>query len=331
MTSMLRLVGLVKIFLAEWLAMFLLGTCAGQALAVHGARGCPPGGRLDWSFYLAALLGLLAAGWLLHRIFFPVEIEETYTPPLKAGPVIVPNPTIAPVRFSFCSTHPAYVLIDALTVAGALALWATAPASMGCSFVSEWASARAAVGLALLFPVVRLLSWYVLGRQASPAATLGVFRPVLVFYGILAAPLLLAAHLFLGARHARAAAPVVDDKSFAGGLAAHPELAGPIVHVKGTRGRARAERCECRGPRGNDCGYAEVLLDLGAGGEVVVQARASEVLFLLDKSDGKPAGQPDDAFGRLSALPDPKKKLCGRAAYGPPPAAGRALLEIEYP
>lgn len=331
MISWLRVVGLVKIGLAEFLAVSMLATTFGALAVARGARGCPPQGKhLDGSFYLGIVIGLLALAWLLFRMIRPVEVEDTYTPSLKLGPVAVPNPTIAPMRYKFCSTHPSYVLIDLLLVFGAWMVLDGTPATTGCTLLYQWGISRAALPVALLFPLVRLACWYLLGLRLSEQAQVGAWKPVLLVFAVLLAPLALWGHLALKERRVRAATPLVDATTLAGGLKAHAELIGPIVRVKGARLLDSAARCECRGASKDDCGRAEMLLDLGAGGEVVVQARASEVMFLLEKSEGK-KGQPDEAFGRLSPLPNPTKKHCGAKLFGPPPPAGRALLEIEYP
>lgn len=67
------------------------------------------------------------------------------------------------------------------------------------------------------------------------------------------------------------------------------------------------------------------MLDLGAGGEVLIRTTyAGGVRELAALTEGR-IGEVFVKNGRLHKLPNAKAKLC--SDYGAPPPAGRALLE----
>lgn len=337
MNSMQRLASVVKLAVAAWIAMFCLAAVAADLLVLRGAHGCPPEPRHTGAvLYFALPLGLYLYAWSLHRILVPRLALEEHQPTLEVGPLIVPNPQLPPREYTFCTTHPSYLLLDLVTVIGGYVLFALAPETVGCGKAWEWARGRAALGIALSLPVVRLLSWYVLGRRPPAGSTAGAWKPVALFLTILLVPLVLGAGPILRTWRGQRSAPVVDAANFGGGRAAHPELLGQIVRVHGTCVGEQPVRCRCGGPSGTDCAQTEVLLDLGAGGQVLVQALSDPEDVALEARGC--TGRALTLFGRLHAVPEVTPTSPGIGTprlpcrdYGPPPAAGRVLVVTELP
>ncbi len=128
--------------------------------------------------------------------------------------------------------------------------------------------------------------------------------------------------------------PVVNEKTFKGGLDKHPEFRGKIVRVQGKLVREIAQ-CGLFGkdPKEVPYPYGTVLLDMGKrNGQIMVQARrASEVRDLKVEAANR-MNRIFEAFGRLSKLPNPDKKMiCGIGKAKTSQKGGLALLEIEMP
>lgn len=337
MSSMQRVVGVVKISVAAWVAMFCLGAVVADLLLLRGVHGCPPlprqtGGML----YIALPLGLWLYAWSLHRIFVPRLATEAHRPTLQVGPIIAQNPMLKAQEFTFCTTHPSYLLLDLVTLVGAWVLVAVAPDTVGCGKAWEWARGRVAFAVALSIPVLRLLGWYVLRRRPPQGAEQGAWRPVAIYLGILVGPLVLGAGPLWRMWSGKRSAPVVDATAFTGGLAAHEGLLNKVVRVRGRCVGEVPVRCRCGGPRGDDCAQTEVLLDLGDAGQVLVQG-LSDPEDLAGEARGC-GGRELETFGRLHRVPerapDRADSLTPRLPcrdYGSPPAAGRVLVLTELP
>lgn len=337
MSSMQRVVGVVKISVAAWVAMFCLGAVAADLLVLRGVHGCPPMPRQTGAMlYIALPLGLYLYGWSLHRIFAPRLATEAHRPTLTVGPVIAQNPMLRAQAFTFCTTHPSYLLLDLVTLLGAWVLVAVAPDLVGCGKVWEWARGRAALAVALSIPALRLLGWYVLRRRPPEGAEQGAWRPVAIFLGILGAPLVLGSGPLWKMWSGKRKAPVVSEAAFKGGLAAHEELLGQVVRVRGRCVGEQPVRCRCGGPQGNDCAQTEVLLDLGGAGQVLVQA-LSDPEDLAGEARGC-SGRELETFGRLHRVPESAPARADSLTprlpcrdYGLPPGAGRVLVLTELP
>ncbi|MSP63839.1 MAG: hypothetical protein EXR72_26535 [Myxococcales bacterium] len=339
MKPWLRVSALVKIVFFEFIAVFCLAAATGGYLRTHGVLGCPPEGTLGASGVFFVLAGLASAAWLLWRTAWPRELDLDFRPNLKLGPIIVSNPLIKTAFFKFSTTHPSYVFVDLLVLASVYPLYVAGehgPEITGCGSVSLYLIGRIAPGLGVFFPAFRLFSWYVLRRQSSLEARGGVWKPVLLLWAIVGPFVGLTAFLLVGDKLKERRLPVVDAQSFAGGLGAHPDLVDHLVRVRGVRLRDHAARCGCENKRDpKDCKVGALLVDLGAGGQVVVHAAGSDSADVFARGDGK-IGLPVEAIGRLLRLPDPKEQPfnvrdCGWREFGDLPAAGRAYLEVEYP
>jgi hypothetical protein len=338
-----RIPSLVQLLLIELIAILCLAATAARLIAGRGALGCAPSGvRFDLVAFGSLMVGLAAGGYVLQRIFWPRDLDQAVRTVLNVGPVAVMNPLLGETRYRFSSTHPAYALFELSTALPLYVIYRMGqlpPAYAGCGAVFPYYFGRIALALALLFPVVRLVSWYVLRRQVPVRSHADSLGPVLVFLAFaLPAYLAVAALVYVPLWRA----PRVDEKSLAGGLPAHPELSGRTVKLLAPLKRPGAIRCVCSDRDPLACRVAAVLLDLGPGGEVVAHGTSSNADSLRALADGLEGrgGSAIELYGILKPLPaiSANKQVaasqrldCGWQEFGPPPPAGRAYLEVELP
>lgn len=325
-----RVPGLVYILVAQYFAAFAIGTAVSSWVQLSPILGCPARGSVSALSILLFVGGVAAAGWSARRMLRPAIVD------------VVSRQSLLLVTWlshaSAPSTHPIYVTVDlfaAAMVALLLLPFQSPPSISGCWVLSGYLMSRVAVAVALAFPLLRVFSWYALRRQIV-GSTKEAVLPVVRFF-VLAMPAFGVFFLAWGSsKIAASRLPVVDASSFAGGLAAHPELAGQLVKVRGHRSRAHASRCVCDDPSdASFCKVGALLLDLGPAGQVVYHAAGSGSVEVFAFGEGA-ADDPVEVIGRLGPLPDPKKQPfnvldCGWGDFGPLLAEGRAFVELEYP
>lgn len=308
---------LAKLLMMELIMVFFLAAAYAEIRRRFGAHGCPPeAGAVDWQTFALLAVGLYGFYWVFFKqIFF--------------AKTIVDQTVGGPFPFSFLTTHPSYVAIDLITVGvAAIARYAGGTVEVGeCVNTHGWLLGGFAFALACAIPLTRLFCWYVLGQRTWPRLQTperrSAWKPVAFFCAVLALPAALAIHWALQDRLADANWPVADEATLAGGLAAHPDYDDRVWKVRGKIKWERVSRCACEGAAA--CSQGEMMLDLGAGGEVLIRTGyAGGVRNLIADTEGR-VGQIYVRNGRLHKLPNAKAKLC--RDYGPPPPAGRALLE----
>jgi hypothetical protein len=326
--SFWQIISIAKIFTLQTLSLFFLSYSCGLWAESAGVRGCPPRPEfLGLSFYLvsAASLGFTLAA--LHPIIFPgiwlQEISKELTRNQLGH------------RFPFFSTHPSYILLDALLFIPALILFWNGNTESLCEFNSQWGQGLAALVMAIAFPTLRLIFWFVLGKQIYAMQVKNVWLGIIWWY-LLTLPVI----LFLCYGYVqnniftRMSVPVVDAETFKGGFDVHPEFADQVVRVRGIMKQSLA-KCGLWGKKDRtDYPYGTVVLDMGDGnGEIMVQAKRPGHVLNLEANAVDKKGRVFETFGRLSRLPNPEKKmLCGISKLDDdPPPGGRALLEIEFP
>jgi hypothetical protein len=148
--------------------------------------------KFGWFDLVPWTIGGLCLVWLMLTIFRPTIGRVRWVPFFATGPVGVWNSSAA-LRYTFPSTHPSYVFMDALAAGFAYFIY------------YAWADAseeRRVEGLIILAlglhtPVARLFAWYGLGLRPPPPApgdeamrhTEDVlregWRPVFAFYAVL--------------------------------------------------------------------------------------------------------------------------------------------------
>ena len=334
MGALKRTSGLVKILFFEYIGVMCLAGSVASVMRSRGVMGCAPDGSVGGVEIVTALIGMACAAWLVWRILWPKVVVLDFRPNISVGPVVMPNPTVPRIEFSFASTHPSYVFVE-LLVAGAVCIllvpgWYP-PSVAGCGMVGFYLIPRIGLGLALFFPGLRLVSWYVLGRQVDAGATTG--KSVLAFWAILAPIVVIAGWITYDVARGDGSkvTTVVNAETFVGGLAAHTEWKGQKVRVSG--GVKQLARCYCDNPKdANDCKIFAVLVDLGAAGDAIVHSPYdADLIARAMKKDGKPI----EAVGVLGAIPEDAKtpawahRDCGFDQFGGAPAGGRVYVEAQ--
>lgn len=161
MESFKKTLSALKIFLIEFLAVFLFPVTVVGIFAELAPARLPAHYRLDEaSDWLIALVGPALLFWVLIDIFRPRVKWEEWRPFIGG--------------FEFPSTHPSYVLIDALTIGWALFLhW------IGRAGVFPMTVFHVILATAALIPLARLFAWYGLGLKLDPTETIDAYQPPL--------------------------------------------------------------------------------------------------------------------------------------------------------
>ncbi|HWS99795.1 MAG TPA: hypothetical protein VN256_05920 [Pyrinomonadaceae bacterium] len=333
MKNLLKVPSVVQIWLAEFLCILFVSAFVTAAWNTLGARAPgekPLGDMTNWLWYL---LGFALLVWSVREILRPRIKRDSW--------VNFKTWTDSGGDYPFCSTHPSYVLVELITVAGTgYFLWAGLTEGVNVRFFAVM------FALALFFPALRLFAWYVLDLRIRDAdETAEAWKPA----AWLAAPAfavfaLIAVLVFVdGVKQKRMIAelPVVDEQTFGEGRAAFARLADASHEEKVTRFvRVRARQlsdgpAQCKNYENFE--WATVLADLGAGGDVLIVGHKGNDDYeaLLGKSSGN-RGQLIEAVGRLREMPPRDKILrwkayCGLDQLPPARPAGRWVLELELP
>ena len=333
MKNLLKVPSVAQVWLAEFLSALCLASFITAAWNTFGAAAQGEKTLRDKSGWLWYALGLALFFWSLREILRPRLKRDSWIN-WKTG-------TDSGGDYIFCSTHPSYVLVDLITVAGTgYFLWAALTEDAGARLYA------AMFAVALVFPALRLFAWYVLGlRIADEDETADAWKPAVW----LAAPVfavfaLIAVLVFIGdvkQKKLIANLPVVDEQTFGGGRRAFEQLLDSSAEERVTRFvRLRARQtsdgpARCKNNQNFD--WATVPADLGAGGDVLIVGHKGNDGFeeLVAKSSGN-RGQLIEAVGRLRALPRradlPQwKAYCGLDDLPPPPPGGRWVLELGEP
>ncbi len=345
---MLRYIpGIIQIVFVEFLVIILLASVSSRWVAAHGALGCGPSGiAFDWKSIIYILLAGVGAFWILYRIFVPKLVVQRFRTMMKIGPIAgftvsIPNPAIPATSYLFCSTHPAYALVELGVLLPLLLVYRMGyllPTYTGCGGVFYYFFGRAILGLYLGFPLVRLFSWYVLKRKLNTPETKIAFQSSLFILAV-AIPIYLSIPLMVYVPLWRA--PHLNEQSFAGGLSKHPEFIGKTVRVSGRMKSPKVALCHCSQNDPTSCRFASILLDMGQGGDVVIRGVSNNADSLRALADSKDAlsGKTISFYGVIQPLPTKEEIAikryeflsCGWEEFGTPPRTGRAYLDVEIP
>jgi hypothetical protein len=295
-------------------------------------RGCPP--RQDYlTWYMWAKLSIVGAVGLcafllsLYYIYKPSVWMQTINQHLALSSTNFNQP--------FFSNHPLYVFLDVLFFIPAIAFFQSGRAETMCQLNFEWAIGWSLLIIALIYPLLRVFCWFVLGRQIQAMTLKRPWMPVFWCY-VFALPLFsFFTYTYMDRRVLpRLRVPVVNKLTYQGGLDKNPNFQGQIVRVQGKLIRSIAKcglfgRDETKFPYP----YATVLLDMGKkNGQIIVQARKPIQVEDLEIEAENKKDKIFEAFGYLSKLPNPEKKLiCGIGKADSEQKGGLALLEIEMP
>lgn len=137
--------------------------------------GNPEGTTKTFDFYniLFLVLGGFFSFFCFRRIFWARVEAESFIPTLKINlgnwTLITANPVLAPLEFSFATTHPLYFFVDLLplgaaAIIGYVGLWDSPfsnPENKGVNFFCY----SLFFCITLSFTSFRILSWYALKRR----------------------------------------------------------------------------------------------------------------------------------------------------------------------
>ncbi|MDH3491993.1 MAG: hypothetical protein OEM82_00445 [Acidobacteriota bacterium] len=323
-----QLLSVARIAGLQALSIVLVAYAAGKAALLFGVRGCPPiGDILNLYMWLFGIVGIAATFVSFYFIVFPAIWSQ------RIDRQLLFSSTDTNLRF--LSTQPFYVFLDAVFFIPAIALFQAGRSETMCAFNFEWVFGWVFLVMTFSYPLVRAVSWYVFGRRIE-ARKPDVPWPTLVMWWLIAVPLMVSvSYNYLNTKvYPKLRVPVVNEKTFAGGLSRHPDFMTGIVRVQGKLVREIA-KCGLFGKDPEKFRYpsATVLLDMGKqNGQIIVKASRPRAVELLEHESQNKLGEVFEAFGRISKLPNPRKRLiCGIGTVESEQNGGLALLEIELP
>jgi hypothetical protein len=326
--SFWQLVNVLRVAGVQFLSVFSLSFAIGHWAAGAGVRGCPAfAGSSGLFFWIALALGAVSTTIAIFYILFPAIWMQSVDRQLVFGSVDAHLP--------FFSTQPIYVFLDVVLLIPAIALFQAGRIEAMCQFNFDWAFGAAFLAVAVFYPILRTISWFVLKRRIE-VKKIEIPWPTLIMWWILVVPLVsFVTYNYLDSQvFPRVRVPVVNEKTFKGGLEKNPKFMAGIVRVQGILVRDIA-KCGLFGKDPLKYPYpaGTILLDLGKrNGQIMVKANSPSLVKMLEVEAGGRKGKLFEAFGRLSKLPNPTKKLvCGIGKASTKQKGGLALLEIEMP
>ena len=299
---------LIKILLAEWIAAVTLAQVWGVFAQGIGRGPCAGDWTaLDLWVLPGLLIGAAALSWWLWRTFWPTTLDEDFRGNAKLGPLVFQHNRFGVAQYRFLSTHPAYLVVDAVTL---LAAWFMKSfsdldlASDGCGYVMDLARGQAIFAIALFFPVARLVGWYLLKRRVAAPLGAGLY-PALWFVIMAGIPMLLILWLWYQMFVvAQANAPLLDRVP--------GQTPTEVVRIVGHLRPDSLVSCPC--PEGYDaaCRRIGVAVELADDSVALVGAeglgrRDLEQLY-------EEAAEPFETFGRVI---DQNAAICGVAEIHP--------------
>ncbi|HKY94254.1 MAG TPA: hypothetical protein VJL84_03070 [Kiloniellales bacterium] len=298
---------LIKILMAEWIAVVTLAQVWGVFAQGFGRGPCPGDwSALDLFTLLGFLIGAAALAWWLWRTLWPTTLDEEFRGNVKLGPLVIQHGRFGSAQYRFLSTHPSYLIVDAVTVFAAWFLRSFSDLDLesdGCRYVMDLARGEAIFLLALVFPVVRLAGWYLLGRRVEAPLGAGLY-PAIWFGIVMALPAaILLWTWFQVFVIPQEEAPLVDRLP--------AETPGEVVRIVGHLRPDSLVSCPC--PAGYDqaCRRISVVVELSDGVALV----AAEGLGRRDlEALYKDAAEPFETYGRIVPK-DPS--ICGVAEARP--------------
>lgn len=348
MRGFFKIPSVVQIWLAQMVVLLFLSDPVIRLVAVI-AR--PSSGilktKFGWFDLVPWAAGALCLSWLMLTIFRPALGRVRWIPFFRAGPLPVWNGAAA-MTYTFPSTHPSYVFMDALAAGFAYFIYKI--------WAEGWDERRTegliVLALGLLTPAARLFAWYALGLRPPPPApgedtarhTAGVlreaWRPVFAFYAVFVPIIVVVGGLswmFTDRdQKARIAAAVRID---ADELAASARYFQEIRDTKATLEQSKlaritietaAEGPRCQHETVKSSVHYNVRAPFGRAGEIMlVLTPETRDRILARRAKGDPG--PYDLIGFLVRPPAPipswrRHVYCSLLAGAPPP---RWIFEVE--
>ena len=327
---------LIQILFVEMLGAFFVAVGAASLAARRGVIGCPadPEIALGPLQLTVTVLGPAMVVWTLYRILFPAIVRHGVYGQVRLflGNLHLTIPYREIGTLGFPSTHPAYAAVEvALFCFFVIPLFAlgTRGEFLGCGLLYHFVLWWTCVSILFAFPALRLAAWYLLRRRyPNVGQTADADEIAKVVYVPLAIMVPVALFVFGSVLLPPLWAKRIDGASFEGGLTAHSALDGMTLHVRGVL-REEPRTCACAPQRPRACYVADVLLDLGPGGEVIVRGLSDHAANVLKLADGG-TGREVTVYGRLTRDPKPSgtSVRCAADPYDRAPGRPRAYLEL---
>ncbi len=328
LTSFWRLINVLRISGLQALSVIFVSYSFGEWVVISGFRGCAPlGGYFNFYLWSFLLIGLVATAISVYYILFPAIWMQTIDKQLVFS--------ATDTNLLFFSTQPVYVFLDAVFFIPAIAMFQIGRAETMCQFNFEWGFGSAFLLMAIAYPLLRAVSWFVLKIRIE-AKSVKIPWLTLIMWWLIAIPFVVYVTFNYMENNMlpKLRVPVVNQNTFKGGLEKNPQFGSGIVRVQGKISRGIA-KCGLFGknPEVTPFPSGTIIVDMGKGnGQILVKANRPDIVEMLEYESENRKEVVFEAFGKLSKLPNPEKKLvCGISKADEEQKGGLALLEIEMP
>jgi hypothetical protein len=333
MKDFYKIPSVVQIFIADLLIVFCLSSLVMAILntILPGAFGesATLSGIGNWIWFL---LGIAIFVWMLFEIFRPRVKGDAY----RAVNVNSSSKT----SYSFCSTHPSYVLLDLLAVIPfAFLIWYAG--ETGFSLKNLFVM----LAISLIVPCLRLFAWYIAGlRITDPEESCAAWKPVAWFSGIVFSVFALVGILGIYSefehRGEIANLPLIDEQSLSREtftrLLDEKSSAKETGFVRLRAFQINNKAAICKNKDGIN--FASIFADLGKDRKIlIVGANYSGMGFdqLITKSNGN-QGKPIEVIGKIREITSASdieswKNYCAVDKAFDEQSSGVWVLEIREP
>lgn len=317
-----------RIVALQALSLVFISYAMGLLAMAKGVRNCPPRPEyLNWYFWIILVFGLLFSLVSIYYIVKPSVWMQKVDRNLAFS--------ATDINIPFFSTHPLFIFLDFLFFIPAITLFQSGRIETMCSLNFEWGMGWTVLLVAIFYPIFRLFCWNILGIKIEAMTLKKPWMPIVMWY-ILSLPFFVYFTYTYMDKNVlpKLRVPVVNEMTFKGGFKKNPQFGNGIVRVQGKLVREIA-KCGLFGkdPKKNPYPFGTVLLDMGKrNGQIMVQAKKPSQVEDLEFEAKNKKDKIFEAFGRLSKLPNPEKRLiCGIGKADSEQKGGLALLEIEMP
>ncbi len=194
MKYFMRTASVCQIIFLEMVAISCTASVFATILSMFNLFGCAAPIKITLYLIAATILGIICWYAVLKGIIYPTVGKESFRPVLKISRLMIPNPFLGASKYFFPSTNPSYVFADIVAILfGAFFFWVgnNPPSIKGCVFEYNYLFGYFTISLPFLFPIIRLISWYILKRKLSAEESKKAWVPVAYFWGIVTSVLLL--------------------------------------------------------------------------------------------------------------------------------------------
>ncbi len=185
MNSFLRVGSVVRIVFFELLTAVCFASALTYIIKIFGPFGCPSEININWFLLAFIIISALGMYHMMNDILRPHFDKDGFQGIIRAGNWIITDPFLKKIEYTFASTHPSYIFIDAASVIfSGMVFWVYNhnPATQGCEYTYAYLFGHLLFAFSLLFPILRLISWYGLKRQIPSELTKDAWKPIVYFW-----------------------------------------------------------------------------------------------------------------------------------------------------